>query len=698
MFIGRVEMLEALESFIRFGAGVASLVGIGGAGKTTLIRKLLDEMIDTKALEGILVWSFYDDPDTNAFLQTAVEYFTKDSTVQAQGTGWFHVLKHALESTGPNLLILDGLERVQRPVTDGSGIFGELEDPLLRGLLVRLASNPGRNKAIITSRFPISDIERWNGRGHTVFALDELDDDSALRLIRSHGVEGTDGEVLALANRCGKHALSTDLMGAATTRFFGGNPVTSIQALESAQIEGDDQSSVLRAVLRIFERGLSKPELDLMSRLCVFRFGVTLESLGKVFCEGKEEMSGSLTGLKSDELATWLNKLVDLHLVHREGDDRFSVHPAVRDHFYVIFRDASVVHQAIGAHLSTLTDRPGVGLPTTKEALDLLEEFIHHSLRSINVDQAREIYSYRMGGNSHLNVTLGEYARTFRILGAFPEMPDGTAMYFCLRAFGRFGEALAFRPRNRYIRVINGELTLLRDDADETTRRIARILQGERLPVPERAPDHPFPPAFLHLVQNQVEEAESAAIREAGISMHQDDIVRNQMCYAEALRRRQQNAAATNELDKASLWVMKSGSHEHLAMLFLFRARLEIEAKEYEHAKVTLEEGLQIAEDSEFRILEIDLRTEWSRWSLAIGRADKALEQANKAIELALDPTVKYVWGAIGAYTAQVAALGSLGLQNELCAALASLMELQKQVDLPEWRHTEQMLLQTRSA
>ena len=50
---------------------------------------------------------------------------------------------------------------------------------------------------------------------------------------------------------------------------------------------------------------------------------------------------------------------------------------------------------------------------------------------------------HRLGGNDHLNACLGEYVRTYRILRAFGDsMPDKSGMYHCLRAFGRFDDAL----------------------------------------------------------------------------------------------------------------------------------------------------------------------------------------------------------------------------------------------------------------
>lgn len=687
--MGRSVLLDQVRDFWMHGRGVASLVGIGGAGKTTLLKKVIDEFIDDHGLDGVLVWSFYDDPDTNAFLKTAVEYIGESDAVRAQGAGWFHALKQALDSPKRFLIILDGLERVQRPITDAQGVFGELEDPLLRGLLVRLASGIGSSKAIVTSRFPISDLERWNGNGHIVLNVDQLDAESAVRLIRSHGVEGTDSQVQQLSNYCGGHALTLDLMGAAVKRFFDGNASSVLPLSDPIVKHGELQTARLTGVLKFFDNGLTSEELDLMSRLCVFRFGVSRQSLSSVFLGGNSSVGGSLTPLSESRLDELILQLVGLHLVHLEGADRFSVHPAVRDHFYGLFRDASFVHEAIGEHLTSLTQRPGVGLPTGKESLDLLEELVYHSLKSGAEAHAFEIYSYRMGGGDHLNITLGEYARTYRIISAFPTVPDPGSMYHCLRAFGKFEEALKWRPRNRYIAVLSGQLTALRDDPDENTRKIARLLRGESHLVPDRAPDHPLSSAHLHLLVHEPEDAASKARADLEMSIHQDDMIRNQMALAEALRQMRRLDDARLILNKVSPWVLQSSSSEHLATLFLFRARQEMDGGSQSEVRNALEEALEITLESKFVLLEVEVRCEWARFLLKTGLAKEGLIEARHARTLSSHESFGYTWGEIRALAAEVDCLKALGQHAEQVESTKVLIELLKRVDSPDWQRLE---------
>ena len=191
-FVGRDRELEELRAAWAAGPGVVALVGLGGAGKTALASRFLDDLARPGREgrpEGLFVWSFYAQPDAGLFLREAHRYFAGDSAGDspARGPGVLHLLRSALEVGGPHLLVLDGLERVQQ---QGDGGHGRIEDPLLRGLLARLAEGMGRASALITSRFPPSDLEPMRGRGYRQVDVDGLDRASALDLLRRRGVSG----------------------------------------------------------------------------------------------------------------------------------------------------------------------------------------------------------------------------------------------------------------------------------------------------------------------------------------------------------------------------------------------------------------------------------------------------------------------------------------------------------------------------
>jgi len=644
-FTGREEELAKMRAFWQSGTGVLSLIGLGGAGKTALSEKFLEWLLERDEADGVLVWSFYDDPDPNHFLKTAHHYFTNGEEVQAVGAGWFHMLSEALSTGGKYLLVLDGLERVQRQQTDASGIYGELEDPLLRGLLTRLAAGAGNTRAIITTRFPVASIERWTGKGYSIVDVDQLAGESARALLKVRGVKGKDTELDGVIADFGGHALTLDLLGGALAQFFGGNPS---KVPPSGVHPGTEniQAARLGKVLQMYEDHLPERELDLLSRLCVFRFGAELDALQSIFLgEDKIAVAGSLAKATRGQLEDDLEHLVKMHLVGKDTKDRYTIHPAIRDYFYRRFRDPAAVHQAVREHLVPLAKRPGIGLPSDKESLDLLEELVHHAIQAGSVREAAEIYMGRMGGNDHLNTKLGEYTRTYRILTAFDQCPDKSGMYHCLRAMGRMEEALRWRPNNRYLLLLSGNLAQLSLDSTETTRNIAKSLRGEDVRLPDRAPDSPVTSSMAYLYRNELVEAERAAKLEMTKSQFEDDRVRSEFTLVEIERRQGALEEAKLRLNKASTWTLNSGSQEHLCLMQLMRARVAIDEKAYDTANIAVDEGTNIARECGFGLWLIELLIERARLQMALNDYTQAEGAAQEAFELASSPECRFKFG-----------------------------------------------------
>jgi hypothetical protein len=167
-FVGREEELAAVRDLWTSGfRGVLALVGLGGAGKTAIAGRFLEEVLAGPSAclpQGLFVWSFYQEPDAGLFLQEAYRYFGGETGApSAKGIGVFHLLREALSNGGPHLLVLDGLERVQRQKEARPEQFGQIEDPLLKALLIRIADGMGQTTALITSRFPLPDLQAAAG-------------------------------------------------------------------------------------------------------------------------------------------------------------------------------------------------------------------------------------------------------------------------------------------------------------------------------------------------------------------------------------------------------------------------------------------------------------------------------------------------------------------------------------------------------
>ncbi|MCH7945589.1 MAG: hypothetical protein IIC73_06185, partial [Armatimonadetes bacterium] len=543
------------------------------------------------------------------------------------------------------LLILDGLERVQRQETDASGIYGELEDPLLRGLLLRIVSGAGNTKAIITSRFPVSSIERFFGRGYSAIDVNQLVGAAAHNLIRAHGIQGDDEQLDALVTAAGGHALTIDLLAGAVARFFDHDP-SHLPRLEYPTTGEVEEARRLTAVLNLYENRLEPMELELLKCLCVFRFGVTRETLTGIFVgEDKESISGRLASASEEQISAGIEVLVNSHLVYGEHGGKYAIHPTVRDHFYRLFRDPATVHEAVQEHLASLTKRPGIGLPVDKDSLDLLEELVHHSLQAGSIAEAEDIFFARLGGSEHLGTTLGDYLRTYRILSSFPECPDRTGMYHCLRAFGDFKNALEWRPNNRYILLMQGELEKLTQDGSTSTSSLAKALRGIETRLPARTPDVPVPAALVHLLRGDASEAARVAGLEEKAAVFADDQVRNRLILSEAKRQQGELALAKEKMESCSDWVLNSASQEHLCLYNWLRARNQWSDGHRDAALRSLDEALNSARECWFLLLEAIILADRARFMAEIGMLEKAKADAQEALDISQREGVGFYFG-----------------------------------------------------
>jgi len=418
-FHGREQLVRELSAWVSDLTSpdrVWSLVAAGGTGKTAVVERVVAEMKPGEA--NVLVWSFYEQPDADAFLRECNHLFLGED--EGPSGGRLERLERGLRDGRPHLIVLDGLERVQEDPGAGR-VRGELSDHTLKLLLRAMAVGLGRARALVTSRYPLVDLQDWTNRGYRDTSLDDLSPEAAVDVLRGWAVNGDDEELRAAAAQVGNHALSVAVLGS-YLRFFAGGQIEGVKEFDLDAVSGDDpRAAKLARVLAYYAQRLPEEERDLLARISVFPRGVTLDLLA-VLVDAGGEVAGLLLNSKP-RLLVLLGSLQVRGLVfHYQSADAvtWSAHPFLRERFRELLgcpaeQVFDVVAQALGAGLEKSPDTK----PSDQATLDRYERLIEATRLAGREEEAFDLFRYGLGSYDHLAKVLGEYERGYRILAAF---------------------------------------------------------------------------------------------------------------------------------------------------------------------------------------------------------------------------------------------------------------------------------------
>jgi tetratricopeptide (TPR) repeat protein len=285
-----------------------------------------------------------------------------------------------------------------------------------------------RARALVTSRFPLVDLDNWKGGGHREERLEDLEPQAARAVLRGWGVKGDDTTLEGLARRLHSHALSVAVLGSYLGKLWGGDP-SKAPTFDRGEMAADDPKAArLSRILTSYAEKLPDAERDLLARLSTFPRGVTVELLG-FLVEAGGQIAGALAACNQVRLLRLMERLRELGLVFRYDGKQggtYTAHPFLRDYFCGLLGVArpQEIHESVRARLAPSLEARPTRPPTDPATLDRYEALIDHTRLAGRTLEAFDLYRQALGDYRHLGWVVGDNARGVRILAAFS--PDGS--------------------------------------------------------------------------------------------------------------------------------------------------------------------------------------------------------------------------------------------------------------------------------
>ena len=712
-FLGRETIVDELNDWVGDLASpdrVWALVAAGGTGKTAVVERVVASMAPSAA--NVLVWSFYERPDADAFLRECNQFFLGEEEGPAGGR--LERLLRGLRDGRPHLIVLDGLERVQAEACSGT-VRGELTDHPLKLLLRALAGGQGRTRALVTSRFPLVDLEHWISLGYRETRLDDLSPTAAVSVLRGWGVLGTETALAKASAQVGNHALSVAVIGSYLRSFASGR-IEAVADFNLDAVTGDDpRAAKLARVLAFYAERLPAKELELLTRMAVFPRGVSLGLLHTLVDAGGD-VAGLLVNGKA-RLEALLKSLKDRGLVFAYNSAEgisWSAHPFLRDRFRQLLgcppeRVFAVVANALGANLEK---RPATK-PSEPAELDRYEQLIEATRLAGREWEAFELYMYGLGGYENLAKVLGEYGRGYRIVAGFSSSGDpkdlattlpsemrgllvNALSLFALR-LGRLSEARALRSVEDGLtqsfagRLLNSSSVAIASGHLSEALKLAGLAlkQAEDAQHDIQTKMALYRRAYVSHNLGEVDAAETdymAAVKmedgfsnrigcaqrarsrldlgELGFSRTlidigmKDAIKNNRNNYIPLFLQLHARLALaegsdpTGSLEEIRAWTARTGEMEWIITTHLLTARQVLGFGDSQAALAEVENGLLHAESCGYGLLRIELLIALARIHLAWPNPPAAIQAARLALDLATAPECSYAWGQADAFQA----------------------------------------------
>jgi tetratricopeptide (TPR) repeat protein len=354
--VGREDELEELDN--AWGSKptrIAFVVAQGGAGKSALVNTWLNQMRenDYRGARKVFAWSFYSQGTkenlvaADPFVSAAMAWLGGDDVqVSVNPSERGHQLA-ALVKQHKLLLVLDGIEPLQYPLS-APHVGGQFTDESLRALLGDLAEPGWDGMCLITTRVPLTDLDRFSDTGAVVrldlenlaiddgaYLLQELIGRKTPRRELREAVEGVDG-----------HALAVTLLGNYIRDVHDGdlNGRFDIGDLTVSAREGGHARRIMASYTDWLEHHSQAAQLAILRLIGLFDRPAPPEAMGALLADAAmAPYTGHLQVIGDGSWDAAVGALRKMGLLNKpilEWPGTIDAHPLVREHFREVVRSS----------------------------------------------------------------------------------------------------------------------------------------------------------------------------------------------------------------------------------------------------------------------------------------------------------------------------------------------------------------------
>lgn len=447
--VGRTSELRTLTRSLNDRGGkktnLVVIVGAGGEGKTTLIdhaiKKYRQKRGPALLKKPPLIWSFYnqglrweatkDSHSANASDFIAYGLREMSDSTPLSGTDVERAERlAALLSRNPRVVVLDGLEPLQRADSSRHDV-GYITDPALRRFLCKVAaSNSGL--VIVTSRLAIAELSPTH---HAVcyIHLTSLSRRAGAELLQSHGLQGTQDALERASVQCGNHALSLTLLAGYLKLCLQGDirRIDTVTTLLQPANGGSHAERVMRSYEAWYRNNSFHNELGILYLLSLFDRPIRRDR-EFAFLKSANVTIGLSHGWSTDTIhneewnAAMENLLTHGLIIGYSGGEVIDCHPLIRTFFGERYRMVPVDWNASHKKLAEYYGHSATPQPENLAQMQPWFRRIRHLCCANEAQVAIDEYCTEVqhsGEEYYLWKTLGAYAENLSVLHGFFEKP-----------------------------------------------------------------------------------------------------------------------------------------------------------------------------------------------------------------------------------------------------------------------------------